>query len=140
MGILSDIFVAKPADAAKYEDHMNSETGDKLYEVASYKNLTPLEFGTLWAILEGRPYDDKKHGLLEVKPTEESWLYRFPSEYVQLLANLTPGKIEAASVPWAATEEISGEASDMAEVIVEVSKLARHALLPGKGLFLWNCL
>jgi hypothetical protein len=140
MGILSDIFVSTPADAAKYDELMESERIDSRFEVASYKNLTTLEFGTLWAILTGQTFDMDKHNLDPLADEEESWLHRFPEPYVKLLAGLTSVQIKTASVAWAATEELEADPADMEEIIVDIAKLARHAMLPGKGLYLWNCL
>lgn len=52
MGILADIFVAPPEDALAYEAAQDNRVRlIEKHRPAEYKNLTGLEFSSLWAIL-----------------------------------------------------------------------------------------
>jgi hypothetical protein len=140
MGVLCDLFVADPADAPKYEELMDTPEAGSFFQVAQWKGLTTLEFGTLWAILEGKPFDVHRHEFQSLRTDEDRWLCRFPRPYVGILAGLKAADIRKASVEWAATEELRWEPSEAEEVIESLADLAGQASDLQKGLFLWGCL
>jgi hypothetical protein len=139
MAILTDIFVSSPADAQRYESMRPKRSGGP-FELVQFKGLTNLEFGTLWAIIEGEKFDFDKHGLESLAPQEETWLFRFPTRYVQELAALTPAAIEDVASTWADTDELQWSASEAKKVIVQLVRLAKLASSPSKGLFFWGSL
>ena len=141
MGILADLFVAHPADAPGYEEQLkNRDALQKRFERVEFKGLTDLEFSTLWALLKGEEWDLEKHALEEVTPAGNTWLFRFPSSFVQQLTSIDERRISDVSIPWAATEELQWEPSEAKEVVVELVRLARVAKSSSKGLFLWGSL
>jgi hypothetical protein len=62
----------------------------KSFEVAEYKGLTDLEFGTLWALILDEEWQPDVHELEEISVAEdgETWLFRFPGPLVDALAGL----------------------------------------------------
>jgi hypothetical protein len=81
----------------------------------------------------------EQHALEEVAGGDETWTFRFPVAYVQKLKQLGAPEIAAAASAWAATEEISGAASDVAPVIAKLVALAR-SIDRDRGLFVWTSL
>lgn len=134
MSILIELFLATDVDAKSY-DH----TSAGRFSATQLGGLTNLEFETLWAILMGEEWSPEKHALSQVAETESSWTFRFPPPYVDKLRELKAADIPAAATAWAATEEISGAASDVAPVISELATLAR-SVDQGRGLFVWTSL
>ena len=140
MAILTNIFVAVPADAPKYESLVEAGQLGNMFEVVHFKGLTNLEFGTLWAIIEGEDFDFDKHALESLAAQEETWLFRFPERYVKALAALTPSTAKDAAESWAETEELQWEPSEAQEVLDELVRLAKLASSSSKGLFFWGSL
>lgn len=139
MAILTDIFVSTPADAQRFQSLQPKRSGGP-FELVQFKGLTNLEFGTLWAIINGEEFDFDKHALESLAPQENTWLFRFPPAYVQKLTALTPAAIEEVAATWADTEELQWDLSEAQEVVVEMVRLAKLASLPSKGLFFWGSL
>jgi hypothetical protein len=138
MAILTDIFVASVSDAPKYESLEAAGPPGSLFEVTQFNGLTNLEFGTLWAIMNGENFDFDKHALESLAPEGETWLFRFPAAYVQKLAALSPAQAKKTAATWAATDELQWEPAEAEEVLSELIRLAKLAGLPSKGLFLWG--
>jgi hypothetical protein len=139
MAILTDIFVSSPADAQRYESLEPKRSGGP-FELVQFKGLTNLEFGTLWAIINGEDFDFDGHALESLAPQGETWLFRFPAPFVQKLATLTPARIDEVSAAWADTEELQWDPSEAKEVIVELARLSKLASAPSKGMFFWGSL
>jgi hypothetical protein len=139
MAILTDIFVSTLADAQRYESLQPKHTGGP-FELVRFNGLTNLEFGMLWAIMNGEVFDFDKHALDSLAPQEETWLFRFPQGYVQKLAALTPASVHEVSAAWADTEELQWEPDEAKEVVIELVRLAKLASSPSKGLFFWGSL
>ena len=138
MGILADFFTCAAADAARYPESIGKN--DPRFQKVELKGLTELELGTLWAILEGKDFEDARHRLKEMKLEAEEWLYEFPDAYVSLLAGLKGEQIATAGAAWAATEELEWEPSDGQEVLTELAKLAGAARAKKQGLYFWGSL
>jgi len=134
VSLLTELFVATEADAKSYD-----QTSAERFSSAQFGGLTNLEFETLWAILLKEEWSAEKHALSQVAETEGSWTFRFPPAYVAKLKELEPADISAAATEWAATEEISGAASDVAPVISELATLSK-SVGQGQGLFVWTSL
>lgn len=139
MAILTDIFVSTSSDAQRYQSFHPKRSGGP-FELVQFKGLTNLEFGSLWAIIDGEEFDFDKHALESLAPQENTWLFRFPPAYVQKLAALTPATIEDVAATWADTEELQWDPSEAQEIVIELVRLAKLASTPGKGLFFWGSL
>lgn len=139
MAILTDLFVSTQADAQRYESLRVKRSGGPI-EFVQFKGLTNLEFGTLWAIINGEAFDFDTHGLESLTPQEETWLFRFPTTFVQKLATLTPARIDEVATAWADTEELQWDPSEAREVIVDLVRLSKLASVPSKGMFFWGSL
>ncbi|WNW09846.1 hypothetical protein RRX38_01355 [Pseudomonas sp. DTU_2021_1001937_2_SI_NGA_ILE_001] len=66
----------------------------------------------------------------------ESWLYRFPDELTEVLAQANEVALSKASVLWSATEELSCEPEDLVPVLKDLQSLAKRAMESGKSLYL----
>jgi hypothetical protein len=145
MGILADIFVASSEDAFAYEDLLND--GEPIepprFQRLEFKHLTGLEFGFLWAILEGVPWDVKRHMLVAVDRggDYESWLEEFPEPLVSALANVDDAAIPGVCIVWGAKEELRQLAApDLEQVVRDLKTLAQSCAVSGKSMYLWGCL
>ena len=145
MGILADLFVSTPEEAIAYEAAIGTAQIEKRYERAEYKGLTGLEFGTLWAILEGKEWDVDKHMLEEIHfgPDGETWLMKFPAELIGLLISADAAKTEAALNSWAQTEELQMNGvtlEDVRPIFTDLVRLANIANTEQESLYLWGSL
>jgi len=138
MGILCNVFVAKPSQALAYRGSPAAAG----IEVERFGGFTELEFGTLWAILEGVDWDVKRHMPERLWRSEdgESWICRFPDPLVTLLADASDGAIAAAAAKWAATDEISGDAATTQPIIEKLHRLASSARSTGREVYQWGSL
>jgi len=147
MGIVADIFVATPEAAADYSASQlrGRPAHIKKYQPAEHKGLTPLEFGSLWALISAEKWDAKKHMLTEVSYGDgyESWLLSFPDPFVRLLANLNDKQVDQYSVEWAKTKTFQASGVTAAEVrpiIVDLRRMAKSAITSGRPMYLWGSL
>lgn len=147
MGIIADIFVTTPEAAADYASSQlrGRPAHIKKYQPAEYKGLTPLEFGSLWALIASEEWSAKKHMLAEVSYGEgnESWLFSFPEPFVRLLAGLGDKQVDQYSAEWAKTEELQLSGStpaDVLPIIVDLRRMAKSALASGHPMYLWGSL
>jgi len=142
MGILSDFFIATPEQAVRYAkrydepDKGNAIT--QLLKPLELKNLTGLEMGTLWAILEGVEWDVDKHMPEVVLHDDCSGVERFPDELIRLLVRADKTEIESVCSAWAATEELHCSPSDVLPVLQSIQALAVRSEREGKSLYLWT--
>lgn len=133
MSILADVFVALPAEALSYSPRSSGG-----FKRAQLKGLTNLEFGTLWAIMQGTEFDFDAHDLQEINNSGETWLFQFPASFTSDLAALNDDLISEAARPWAQSEELQCPISEAHAIIVELATLARASQAEAKGLFLWG--
>jgi hypothetical protein len=140
MGILADLFAATDANARKYEERLLSRNLGDEYDRAEFKGLTDLNFGMLWALIDGVEFDFDKYSLEEVIPPEESWLFRFPPVLVQKLEGLTESDVDKFAESWARTEELACQPSDVRPIIEQLVRLAGISKRRSLGLFLWGSL
>jgi hypothetical protein len=144
MGIFADIFVASAEHAVEYESlfFAGKALPAKRYERVEYKNLMGLNFGILWAIIEGKEWDADRHMLENITHGEEgeTWLERFPDEFTAALAAMDRETMERVTVAWAGTEELQWPPELLAPVTTDLKRLAALARGSGKGLYLWGSL
>lgn len=167
MGILCELFVATRRNALKFESRLDVAK-PPAYERAEAKGLTPLEFETLWAILQGESFDAKRHQLEDLyfgthsqsalgrfhmklliwkamlqsllgKDVGSSWLHRFPKPYVNRLANLKDDEISHIAAAWSKTEEMARSAPrDLDDMLRTLRRLAAVAASSNKQMFVWG--
>ena len=141
MGILADIFVATRADALRYEELLTNDGDMSPFERVEYKSLTGLEFGTLWAILEGAEWDVDRHMLATIDTgSEETWLEEFPAQLVEVLAAIDEKQIAKIASAWGKTEEVSSPGSALEPIIRDLRRLAKLSRSTRKPMFLWGSL
>lgn len=144
MGVLADVFVSTEEDARLYDARVrgDAEPAPDRYEVVQYKRLTGLNFGTLWAILEGEVWSVKKHVLRHLWHNEEgeSGLDEFQPRLVELLSELPEARISDVSASWGATDELRWPREAAIPIIHELRRLARLSQSRNLRMFLWNSL
>ena len=139
MAILTDIFVAPPKEAQEYEGLAQAGRFD-VFEGAQFKGLTTLEFCMLWAMLQRAEFDFDRHALESLAPEGETWLFRFPPEFVEQLAALTPAAVKRFAKSWAEIDELQWDPTETEEVLVEMVRLAKLAIASKQGMFFWGSL
>mgnify|MGYP003647924491 CR=1 FL=1 len=144
MGILADIFIATPVDALKYESLVNDRPAlIERYQPAEHRNLTGLEFGSLWAILVNEAWDYDEHKLIEVRFGEggETWLLKFPGKPVNLLAAIRDDELQSIADRWSQTEELVMRGGDDTEKLLgDLRRLATESKKSGAKMYLWGSL
>jgi hypothetical protein len=144
VGLLADFVVATPEDILQYGSLLRS--GKPLppdrFQRAEYKRLTPLALEMLWALLRGEKWDVKRHQLEHVFHTEdgETWLERFPDEFVRLLSLLDETAANQAADAWARSGEVRSNSSEIRPVLQDLRRLATDAQKSDRSLYLWGSL
>jgi len=138
VGLLSDFIVATPEDALQYERLFmeGKQLPPDRFQLAEYKNFTPLALEMVWAILRHEKWDAKIHALEHVAHTEETWLFRFPDEFMHRLAALSEADQDWVAVAWVNPEEVPGNADELRPVLRGLQRLAALAEKSGKSLYL----
>ena len=147
MGILADLFVATPPEAAVYEETLLRDiaAAEEQYDPAHFYGLTDLNFSILWALLSEEEWDLQKHALTTIKLEEpgETWLFQFPQAFCEKLAALSDKEVQSVSEAWAATEELTLDrwtVDDAAPVVERLRDLSKRAINSEDALFLWGSL
>jgi hypothetical protein len=140
MGILTELFVAEPADAENYTAVREGSTAVVRYTRVQLGGLHSLHFSTLWALIESEKWDVNKHDLPSVLQDSNTWLFRFPEQFTRSLSELDERHLEEISGQWARTEEMRCDPADARYVLDELQGIAEKATASGKGLYLWCCL
>src|SRR5436309_5103466 len=137
MSILADIYISHDDEAVRYDT-----TPDQFAERAQYKNFTPLELSTLWAIMRGIEWDvasmDNFPCLLQ-QDGGERLIHRLPATMIADLSRLTADQIAVVTPRWAATEELGWPPDETLPVVEDLVRLARRAAEIGRSVYLWNC-
>lgn len=147
MGILADLFVATPPEAAVYEETLLRDiaAAKEQYDPAHFRGLTDLNFSVLWAMLLQEEWDLKKHALTTIKLEEpgETWLFQFPQPFCEKLAELSDEEVRSVSEAWAASEELTLDrwtVDDVLPVVERLRELSKRAINSDDALFLWGSL
>ena len=147
MGILADLFVATPPEAAVYEETLLRDiaAAEERFDPAHFRGLTDLNFSILWAILSEEEWDLRKHALTTIKLEEpgETWLFQFPLPLCEKLAALSDDEVLEVSHAWAATEELALDRwtiDDIVPVVERLRDLSKRAVSSEDALFLWGSL
>lgn len=140
MSILTELFIAEPADAASYPAKREDSSAAARYARVQLGGLLNLHFSTLWAIVESEEWDVNKHDLPSVLPPSNTWLFRFPDQFTRSLSELDESQLEEIAAQWARTEEMRCDPSDARYVLDELQGIAEKATASGKALYLWGSL
>ena len=147
MGILADVFVATPPEAAVYEETLLRDvaSAEAQYEPVHFYGLTDLNFSVLWALLLEEEWDLQRHALTTIRLEEpgETWLFQFPQPFCEKLAALSDEELRGVSEAWAASEELTLDrwtVDDVILVIERLRELSKRALNSDDDLFLWGSL
>jgi hypothetical protein len=141
MSLLSDLYVATPADAVRYDIDRNIPGSGRV----EFNGLTYEELADLWAILENaerKPQHATAFESVHVVDGGQRLISRFPTNFVALLASLDGAATLNAATKWVQTGELaymSCKPSDVVPVIEAASRLARDAQSDGRSLYLWMC-
>lgn len=137
MGVLADIYVSRDDEAIRYDS-----APDEFTERAQYKNFTPLELSTLWAIMRDIEWDvasmDEFPCLLQ-QDGGERLIHRLPATMIADLSRLAPDQIAVVTPKWAATEELGWPLGEARPIVEDLVRLARLASNSGRSVYLWNC-
>ncbi len=137
MSVLADIYVSAPENALAYDGSKEFPENER----AELTGFTYIEFSTLWAILEGKPWEEEHMDAFESVMEDEKgekMIFRFPERVVELAVKLGDAAIESAAEEWAETDELECAPEDLRPVIEELVRVAKVAKESGRGLYLWN--
>jgi hypothetical protein len=138
MGILTDVYIASPQEAVKYDAEPQAFRDVTL----SAKGIMDLELSTLWAIYRGEPWDVKflkEFEHLLSRDGGERLVIALPESLVGYLAQSDGPKIATVAQAWAKTEEVARYAEYVPKYLEDLVALAKRALSSGKRLYLWVC-
>ncbi|HEY1921384.1 MAG TPA: hypothetical protein VGG44_01355 [Tepidisphaeraceae bacterium] len=148
MGILTDIVIANPDEAAA----INAARGQHLkrWVCLESKGVDTIKLGTLSQILAGRSIDDidmvasfMTNGILDQASDEGPWVFLVPGELQLALAVLDQEMEKRVAEKWAATEEFRLDrwgATDVQQYLHNLVAHARKAKDANKQLLLWMSL
>jgi hypothetical protein len=131
MSVLADFYVSSPDQAASYDKEQKADQN----LVASYKNITPLEITTLWAIVENREWDVAlldRFTNIPLVDSGERLIHELPNELFETLFTIPPDEMDDI-----ANRYCRGE--DVKPIITDLVLLARIAQTQNKKIYLWNC-
>ncbi len=148
MGVLSDIIIAGPDEAAA----INAAGGAHLqsWPCLGSKGIDCIKLGTLSQILAGRPLDDIDaivnfmiNDALDQTSDNGPWVFLMPEQLERAIAAIGEDIEEDIASKWAATEEFvldRWQPADVEEYLHDLIVHARKASAAGKSLLLWMSL
>ncbi|WP_035609005.1 hypothetical protein [Haloferula sp. BvORR071] len=138
MSVLADLYVSTPDKALEYDETQQAPENER----AEMTGFTAIEFSTLWAIIEGKDWDEAHMDAFETvmeKDGGDRMISLLPTKFVELSAALDEAGIAAAAEEWAQTDELEHcEPEDLRETIEELRRVARVAKESKRSLYLWN--
>jgi hypothetical protein len=138
MGVLTDIIVARSADA---EAILETELPSASYPGFDAKGLDEAHLAALLGVLgDGDAGDDWADSLepLAQADAEGPWLFELPGELVTQLARLPDGEHGRVAAAWGKTDECGEWAPELVQPMLEgLVKYARQATDEGKQLLMW---
>lgn len=141
MGVLTEIFVGNDVIARNHCGGGDWQGAPD--EIWQAKGITFLEISTLWAILDGQPWDESRiepFDDLSDEDDEEATTFRFPGDLVRRLATMDDPSLEVAAVSWASTEELSLSSFDVADTRLQfLVHAAKRVKQDGRCLYIWTC-
>jgi hypothetical protein len=153
VGILSDLFIADPADAAAAHDRCFEMTAPKSRIWTDAANRARAEHGLIqWKNFTELEIDELAEAAgveIHIPPTPPNdgvWLTRVPEPLVARLATADGAARRAIGERWVALKIAEGEPAVLdgphgwLVAVEELATLARAAVTRGWGVFLWNCL
>jgi hypothetical protein len=148
MGVLSDIIIAEPDEAAA----INAARGTHLnrWPCLESKGIDTIKLGTLSQIMAGRPVEDidaistfMTDDMLDQGSDEGPWIFLVPEQLKLSLAAINKDAEEEIARKWACTEEFAlggWDVTDVEEYLHDLIAHAGRAREAGKSLLLWMSL
>jgi len=148
MGVLSDILIARPDEAAS----INASGGghEQRWPTLASKGIDTIKLGTLSQILAGRPVDDINtvaafmlNGVLDEASEDGPWVYQVPNDLTATIAAIDQTTTDQIAREWAATEEFKlsrWPADVVRQYLHDLIAYAMRARADGKSLLLWMSL
>jgi hypothetical protein len=141
MGQVADFIVATPDEAMLYAQSGGSLT---TIERSEWKNYSSLSIDVLCAVLRGQKVHDEidlSTENIQFFADGSEWLYCFPDDYIDLIADVDVRKVSEIASTWASSEDVPGdEGVDHEPALLELRTLAISAKSSNRGLFLWGSL
>lgn len=136
MSILADIFLASSQQALSYDGTDKHEEIEKI----ELTDITELELGVLWSIIDEIEFDFDEHELEFIDNSGDASLYLFPDSFIFSLARLTKEDVEEFAVNWADIDEMQWPQEQAQETLTALVNLAQKAKEQAKSLYLWSSL
>lgn len=143
MGILTDMVIARPDEAAAIAASINPAD---TWPTLSLKGVDTIKLIELYCALSAVPYHDDLHNLFsEACPAgpDGPWVFRYPPQLLDALTGLRVERIPAVARAWLQSEELQMDRwtqVDAQEVITQLIDHAKSVRTPEQTLFLWLCL
>lgn len=143
MGVLTDFIVANALEAKRLGEQREDFDG------LDAKGIDQVQMGTLYALLTKTEYDPSflmsDESLAYTVSDDGPWVHVIPQDMVQRLAMISTTEMHEIGDAWFQTEEFDPQYSswsreDIAEFLLQIQQLAKHAISEGKKLFMWTCL
>lgn len=139
MGVLANVVVAEPEDAAAI---VESSKPIEEWKGFGAKGLDQAKFAMLHALLTGELFDEALGdcGPIYAASDEGPWLMKVPDESVERLAGLEEDALDRIGEELAATEEFEQDgwpADEVKGIVTELADLAGVAVAQGKAIFVW---
>jgi hypothetical protein len=137
MGVLSDLYVALPAEAAHYDVDPERFAAD----AASGTGFTELELSGLLALFQRREWDldllDRFEKVLLPDDGERA-IVRLPEELLDHLLKADPASLDEVVKDWAESEEMSCQPEEARPIVDDLQRLSRLARSSGRSVYLWS--
>jgi len=144
MGLLTDFFIAAPADVQTL-DISQSPVGR--FPGLQARRTDPVKIVQLQCCIDGGTFEDHMPLLDEMSVRdggrEGPWLFRVPQILCNVLASAGSADIDRHGKAWAVTEEWiadGGTATEIVPYLAEIALLASRARAEQKMLFMWMSL
>jgi hypothetical protein len=144
MGLLTDFFIADPADIETL-DISRSPIGE--FAAIEGKRTDPVKIVRLQCCIDGSTFEERMPQLNEMLVREAAedgpWIYRVPPALCEALASARAADLDRYGRAWAATEEWTLDGGTPAEIVPylgQIAQLASRAKAEQMSLFIWTSL
>jgi hypothetical protein len=107
-------------------------------DVAELSGVDTLKMSTLWAIIDGKPWDvELMDEFQEIYTTDSEWLYRIPDDLTKKLAVLDDSRIEQVASAWAKTDEMLCKPAEAVELFNIIAEIAKRSIQTSRSFYLY---
>lgn len=111
---------------------------------STWKGLNEIPFASLWSIIAGEPFSDDRAKSIKVLTGRdgEVWVVTFPSEFLEIVRNLSDSESVSLSKTWSEDEEFPwGWSEEIAlEFLRDFVRFSNEAAKSGKTLVYYGSL